>query len=282
MRSLNTSLPTSTPQPNRNQPSEQLLQSFKTAALSVTNLYKNAASEQGRARQAGYQDALEDLLSFLDKEHLGLGDGEGWKVRQWATERIDGTGAASSDTDDERGDIEKEARGSSPTMVRKDNHDTPTPRQPSRSKSPQRTTPAVQKSQSAPVTEPAPAIKPATFTFTAGPQFPQEQHHHQTQDIDMQPSDGSSNPTNAPPIEAHTPISSNVTTPAVRVEVVPRGTRTPHRHNSSSRHNARSSTREPGSGAGSKRKFHFGDFFDISGIGNGKEGGGGGKRGRFI
>ncbi|KAK2768642.1 hypothetical protein FQN54_000498 [Arachnomyces sp. PD_36] len=280
MRSLNTSLPPSTP--HRNQPPEQLLQAFKTAALSVTNLYKNAVSEQGQARQAGYQDALEDLVSFLDKEHLGLGDGEGWKIRQWATERIDGTGAASSDTDDDRGDIEKDVRSSSPVIVRKEAPDVSIPRQQSRSTSPPRTAPTTQKAQPVPATEFGnTASKAPTFTFTAGPQFPQQQPQ-QTPDVDMQPSDATNIAPNAPTIEAQTPISSNVTTPSVRVEVVPRGTRTPHRHNNSSRHNARSSTREPGPGTGSKRKFHFGEFFDISSIGNGKEGPSGGKRGRFI
>lgn len=221
-------------------------------------------------------------MSFLDKEQLGLGDGEGRKVRQWVTERIDGTGAASSDTDDDRGDIEKETRSSSPALVRKENQDVPTPRQQSRSTSPPRTASAGQKPQPTPVTEFGTGSKPATFTFTAGPQFPQQQQHQQSQDIDMQPSDVTSTTTTAPPIEAQAPISSNVTTPSVRVEVVPRGTRTPHRHNNSTRHNPRSATREPGPGTGSKRKFHFGDFFDISSIGNGREGSGGGKRGRFI
>ena len=79
MRSLNTSLPRTSPRRNQ-QPPEELLSAFKAAALSVTNLYKNAASEQARSRAAGYQDALDDLLSFLDKENLGLGDGEGWSA----------------------------------------------------------------------------------------------------------------------------------------------------------------------------------------------------------
>ena len=94
MRSLNTSLPSSTPRP---QPPEQLLQQFKTAALSVTNLYKNAVYAESQARQAGYQEAIEDLLHFLDRENLGLTDGEGWRVRQWATERSDGLAHTSDD-----------------------------------------------------------------------------------------------------------------------------------------------------------------------------------------
>lgn len=89
MRSLNTSLPT--PYSHRPVPPEHLLQAFKSAALSVTNLYKSAVQDQNNNRAAGYQDALDDLLRFLDSENLGLQDGEGWRVRQWVTERYDGT-----------------------------------------------------------------------------------------------------------------------------------------------------------------------------------------------
>lgn len=89
MRSLNTSLPT--PYTSRPVPPEQLLQAFKSAALSVTNLYKSAVQDQNTNRASGYQDALDDLLRFLDSENLGLQDGEGWRIRQWATERYDGT-----------------------------------------------------------------------------------------------------------------------------------------------------------------------------------------------
>lgn len=89
MRSLNTSLPT--PYSSRPVPPEHLLQAFKSAALSVTNLYKSAVQDQNNNRAAGYQDALDDLLRFLDSENLGLQDGEGWRIRRWATERYDGT-----------------------------------------------------------------------------------------------------------------------------------------------------------------------------------------------
>ena len=60
MRSLNTSLPgatstTAAPTTVKHQdPPEQLLTAFKAAALSVTNLYKSAAADQGRgAARAG-------------------------------------------------------------------------------------------------------------------------------------------------------------------------------------------------------------------------------------
>lgn len=250
MRSLNTSLPSSAPRP---QPPEQLLQSFKTAALSVTNLYKNAVYEQSQAKQAGYQEAIEELLQFLDRENLGLGDGEGWKVRQWATERNDGMGAPPSD-DDDHADSEKRARSTTPAAVRRD---PPTARQPSRSTSP------AKDDQSAP---PAPAPqgndgRPAIFTFTSGLAFPQGQ------DADMHPTDTSS---------ALSQDESGVSLPAL-----PRHSRQHHRHSNLPRPNPRTPTREPSVGIGSKRKLTFPDFFDLSGAANGRDMFGGGKRGRY-
>ena len=68
MRSLNTSLPgASPPKQQTGESSEQLLAAFKSAALSVTTLYKTAAAKQSKARADGYQDALDELLTFLDK-----------------------------------------------------------------------------------------------------------------------------------------------------------------------------------------------------------------------
>lgn len=94
-------------------------QSFRTAALNVTNLYKSALADLDRARADGYQEALDELLSFLDKENLGVGDGEGWRIRQWATERLAGTlpKQSSSDSDEEYLD-DKRARSSSPILER--------------------------------------------------------------------------------------------------------------------------------------------------------------------
>jgi hypothetical protein len=268
MRSLNTSLPTSTTYRRRGQPPEQLLQAFRTAALSVTNLYKTAATEQGNFRQQGYQEALDDLLAFLDKENLGLGDGEGWKVRRWATERLDGSGVgtAVSESEDDRGDGEKNVRNSSPVAQRRPSEEV-LGRQISRSASPIRT-------GSAPPTVHLPTSNesatqtPPVFTFTSTQTLPQ-QH-----EIEMQ---------SAETMEATNNEQAETTVP-VRVEMVPRGLRTPHRHGSaSSRHNMRSSTRDLGAGTGSKRKIQFDNFFDISNLGNGKDGfGGGGKRGRFA
>ncbi|KAJ5935512.1 hypothetical protein N7466_005059 [Penicillium verhagenii] len=270
MRSLNTSLPSSTPRP---QPSEQLLQSFKAAALSVTNLYKNAVCDQAQARQAGYQDAIEDLLHFLDRENLGLGDGEGWKVRQWATEKHDGTGSQSSD-EEERGDAEKRDRSATPAATRKEAESTS--RQPPAS-APTSTIPSTPNPTPRPEnTNPTPQTQetfmgaPTVFTFTAGPTFPQCQD-----DMDLQSPDNSTSPS-----QDGAPVSV----------LMPRNTRQQHRHNNLNRPNARFAPRESpnnlgpslGTGLGSKRKFTVPDFFDFSGLPNGRDLSGGGKRGRFT
>ncbi|CAG8876167.1 unnamed protein product [Penicillium nalgiovense] len=245
MRSLNTSLPSSTPRP---QPPEQLLQQFKAAALSVTNLYKNAVCEQAQARSSGYQDAIEDLLHFLDRENLGLGDGEGWKVRQWATEKCDGTGSQSSDEDAE---VDKRDRSATPATARKEK---PTPEPVSHS-----ITPPTQ------LHETPSFATPAVFTFSAGPTYPQCQEL----DMDVQSSDNSS-----ATMQDGAPVS---------VSVMPRNSRPHHRHNNHPRSNARPSPRESPASIGSKRKFTFPDFFDLSGLNNGRDAsGGGGKRGRFT
>ena len=273
MRSLNKSLPQS-PKPRTVQPPEQLLQAFKTAALSVTNLYKTAALDQTRARQTGYQVALDDLLSFLDKENLGLGDGEGWRVRQWATERLDGTPPVhvSSDSDDDRGEIEKRVESQSPHRQRKASPETSSIQPPSRSSSPIRTEAIPPLPPVSTHSNVSTVARPDTFTFRSSHPFPQ--------DIDMQTDTTASSTCTH---EVSSPSQTSIITPAVRLEVVPRGSRTPHRHHSN-RHNTRStvSGKPLGSGAGSKRKIAFGEFFDLGSLCDGKDGSGGStKRGRL-
>jgi hypothetical protein len=117
MRSLNKSLPKT----RKRTPTPQLdvHRSFRTAALTVTNLYKSALADLEKTRTDGYQEALEDLVGFLDKENLGVGDGEGWRIRQWAMERLDGALPAHSNSDSEEEITEeKRARSSSPAMER--------------------------------------------------------------------------------------------------------------------------------------------------------------------
>src|SRR5699024_9868937 len=130
-------------------------------------------------RQAGYQEAIEDLLQFLDRENLGLGDGEGWSVRRWATERLDGSGVAASDDDD----TDKRARSTTPTAVRKDSLVQEPSQQPAKPTSlPNEVSAAPQQQQQQPTQshEANTSDRPALFTFTSGPSFPQPQE----QDVD--------------------------------------------------------------------------------------------------
>ncbi|EKD21771.1 uncharacterized protein L3040_005758 [Drepanopeziza brunnea f. sp. 'multigermtubi'] len=266
MRSLNSSLPGPGHSAKHEDPA-RLLAAFKAAALSVTNLYKSAAADQGRARSEGYQDALDELLTYLDKENIGLSDGEGWRIRRWATERLDGR-TPTVESDDEVSDNHKATdRSSSPVIQRAD--PSPTTRvpasNPTRTVSPVRTE-SVPLPASVPASvpinvEPAPAasfVPPqATFTFRSSPQYQQDT------DIILSDLDLSDN-TRTPDAGANRPLRT--------------------------RHNARPGSRPTttiGRAAGQKRKINFGEFFDIGNLGQGRDrdsfggaGGGGGKRSR--
>ncbi|KAF4121056.1 hypothetical protein GMORB2_2542 [Geosmithia morbida] len=79
----------------QNDSPEQLLDVFKAAALSVTRLYKSSVSAETRARADGYQDCLDDLVSFLDREGAaGLGEPGLSRMRKWAAERREGRDAS--------------------------------------------------------------------------------------------------------------------------------------------------------------------------------------------
>lgn len=273
MRTLNTSLPSSSPKARLNDLPEELLQAFRSAALSVTTLYKTAASEQSRARQTGYQEALEDLLSFLDSEHLGFGDGEGWRVRQWATERLDQgdttlSTSGPTDSDDEKTEVDR-ARSSSPAVQPEGNAEeasTDLPSGPDATPSTQS-----QNEETQAITAPT-----TTFTFRSSLSLPRHQ------DLEMI---GTSQdpPTSVQPASSdHRPPlpHSSHSTPAMRLGVVPRSSR--HRNNGS---NNKMCTRSLsflgtlGTGAGYKRKIPFGDFFDVASGGGARDGTA--KRGRF-
>jgi hypothetical protein len=259
MRSLNTSLPSSPPKNTAD-----LLQAFRSAALSVTTLYKQAAASETQSRQAGYQDALDDLLVFLDSKNIGLGDGEGWQIRQWATERLDGSHSIPppSESDDEREEDKRTASPSPETHLKRQpetqvNADLPEAAiEPVRAESapPQ---PTLSSQQHAIV-----QTRPETFTFRSSIQYPQE--------VEMQSADTTP--------ETSTTIFNRNPTSTTRTDQ-PSMSRPALRAIHSARQSAR---RSLGAGAGSKRKVRFQDFFDISTIGDGKESGGGGKRNRLA
>ncbi|OCK75671.1 hypothetical protein K432DRAFT_361686 [Lepidopterella palustris CBS 459.81] len=263
MRTLNTSLPSTSSAPSKRKttPQPELHQAFRSAALSVTNLYKTAAADQARAHSDGYQEAMEELIGFLDKENLGLGAGEGRRVRQWAMERLEGAipPHSTSDSDDEPPE-EKRARSSSPVMQRKTSLEEPQSSPPPRSVSPIRP-------ESAPPMPSDTATSnnsdntPPRMDFTFRSSHPYPSNH----DNEMDMSD-------------HSVI--NTAAPTMRVEVIPR-------RNSSRQfgHNSRNNSRSAnlatlGNGAGFKRRLPLNEYFDVSGAW--KEGfGGGSKRSRF-
>ena len=266
MKSLNTSLPRPPRKARTNHPPEQLIQAFKNAALSVTNLYRTAEADESRSRQAGYQEALDDLLSYLDKENIGLDDGEGWRIRQWATEHLDNHPGAqgSSESDEERIETVRPARTTSATNPpRLPDQNSRKTTAPSESSSPVREElPTAVSQHSASPSNPS-AQPSGVFTFRPA--------HSHTQDADMYSPEIAtidlSHP--EPPVQAHT-------SSAITVNVLPRASRVSR----GSRQSQRSSTlRNLGVGAGSKRRIPLSEYFDLGSL----EGpGGGSKRGRMT
>jgi hypothetical protein len=283
MRSLNTSLPggTSPLKQQASEPPEQILSAFKAAALSVTKLYKTAAADQVRARAEGYQDALDELLFFLDKENIGLSDGEGWRIRRWATERLDGRDSSShNDSDDEV--PEKPERASSPLTSRTQsstNLPTTTVR-PTRTASPVRVEQAAPQPPAAVTPSPESATSPtlpqSAFTFRSSHSYPQDPDILLS-DLDLSDKDRT---------QSHdSSVNSHGTNQPSGITISrPSRANVRHNNNHASRLNARPSN-SIGRGAGQKRKINFGDFFDIGNLGHGRDRdatGGGGKRGRFV
>lgn len=262
MRTLNTSLPRSPRRRLSASPPEQLIQTFKSAALAVTNLYRTAEANEHRSREAGYQDALDDLLAFLDKENIGLCDGEGWRVRQWATERLDDQPPfqGGSESEEERIELVNPARSASPTI-----HDKSTPQTSNPPKQEAATSPFIKSlrldGQQTALQENLSYQAPDVFTFRASHPFPQ--------DTDIQPPDVAT----VDLARADNTVESR-SPPAITVNVHQRNTKLAR----SNRHSARSSAaRGLGTGAGSKRRAPFGEFFDVANL----DGSGANKRGRL-
>jgi len=65
---------------------------FKASANALAALYKTASAEIDAAYSDGAREALELLLSSMDRENLGLQEGEGWRVRQMVMELWQGLG----------------------------------------------------------------------------------------------------------------------------------------------------------------------------------------------
>jgi hypothetical protein len=239
---------------------EQLLDAFRAAALSVTKLYKTSAAAQTKARADGYQDCLDDLLAFLDKENIGLSDGEGWRIRIWATERLDGRDSVSQT-------LESEDEGDkAETVSSPDIHRTSSATQLSapRSEVPMRdSAPPTVQAIPARVEQPAEIIVPTqeNFTFRSQHPLPQESYLNlESLDLsDSRPLDSNSH-TNAP---TSLPRSSRI------------------RHGGAPGRPGSRSAGHLGRGGGQKRKINFAEIFDLGSLG-GKDVFGGGKRSRHA
>ena len=249
MRSLNTSLPRTKRQPD-------VHQSFRTAALTVTNLYKSALADLDRARSDGYQEALDDLLALLDKENLGVDDGEGWRIRQWATERLDGALPRQPTSDSDEDDMDdKRARSSSPVMERNTSPDD------SRSLDPA-SAPAL-RSDSAPpvqmeasVTEPDLSPLHQIFQFTASQPYPSP--------------------------AAADAAATDISAAARRAFPAPRRSSNRPAPRNNLQRTVTQNLFQLGNGAGQKRRLMH-DFFNIDGPNDRRDGSAGGpKRGRMT
>ncbi|KAL2259533.1 hypothetical protein VTK26DRAFT_6769 [Humicola hyalothermophila] len=224
----------------------ELLDAFKAAALSVTKLYKTSAAAQAKSRAEGYQECLEDILAFLDRENIGLQDGEALRVRKWVTERIDGRDMASPPLESEDETEKPEPPTSSPQLHH--SIQTPTQRPNDRPEDQMRdsSAPPVLTSvpcPSSPVVEELDVVVPSqeTFTFQSSHPYPHEEAMRLA-NLDLSDSQtiGSSN---------------NRTTPRNGRNRIPRpGPRT-----------------SLGKGAGQKRKVNLAEIFDLGSLGNGKD-----------
>lgn len=245
---------------------EHLLDVFRTAALSVTTLYKSSLDAQKKARAEGFQDCLDDLLQFLDKEHLGLNDGEGWKIRAWANERLDNRDVSPQlEVAESDYDSEKQDAVSSPDIHRSNSTTSlPRPLEPPAQQPVYTQTMAASKTPSADdiaVDEPEIVVPSRnTFDFQTSINYPQDAQNNLNL-ASLHLSD------NNRPYEHATSHSSTTPTSRRRRPGV-RGVRRGTAH-----------TAHIGPRTGSKRLPDFGEFFDFANV---KEFGPPSKRSRHM
>jgi hypothetical protein len=243
-----------------NETPEQLLNAFKAAALSVTKLYKTSVTAQTKARSDGYQDCLDDLLTFLDREKIG----EAWKIRKWVSERQEGRSDAASAKEESDDDVEKVETASSPEIHRvmrsNDGNRQRSPAHMRMDSAPANlTSPSKRESEEPEIVVPVQDV----FSFRSTMPYPSAASLNM-QDLDL--SDAAARG------EVGMASSSAVVS-------TPRTNRS--RHVGNSRRSA-----NLGRGAGSKRKLNFAEIFDLASLGYGKDmfgsGPGNGKRSRHA
>ncbi|KAM3565004.1 hypothetical protein MY1884_000408 [Beauveria asiatica] len=220
-----TAASSSSKQTMANDTPEQLLDVFKAAALSVTKLYKTSALAESRARTDGYQDCLEDLLSFLDKENMGLCDGEGWGIRRWATERLEGRDSALQSTESEDETEKAAERTASPEMTRT-------------SAEPQQMAIQVKADSPAPMSQPR-SDEPTHFVVPSQDNFTFQSSHPYPNIATLDLSDSRPHDATAFPARAAAKARLNGSGPSRSLR----------------------SSGHLGRGAGSKRRINFDDFF---------------------
>lgn len=229
---------------------EQLLDAFKAAALSVTKLYKTSAAAQSKARADGYQDCLDDLLAFLDRRNLGLSDGEGWQIRKWATERLEGRDGNPHATESED-EADRPDTISSPELHRAHSATHLPPPQ-----LPIDTAPSTSHPLSA---HHEPVIVPTqdSFNFQSAHPYPSESYLNLA-NLDLSDSAKSADNSN----NTSTSISSGATIPSISHSNA-RGRRDRRPPRARSGNNTGSNL---GRGAGTKRTINLAELFDVGSI----------------
>lgn len=232
---------------SRNETPEQLIDVFKAAALSVTKLYKSSVAAETRARSEGYQECLDDLLGFLDRESSNSADGNLSKLKRWIAERREG-GDATLPTSESEDEVDKGEANTQSEPVQNTNISQQAPA-PAPAPTPARTT----SDSPAPVdvvpTESPRFIVPSQDTFTFG----SEHQYPNIATLDLSDS------------RSHASITHHTT-------------RQPRNRNSARSLRASSHL---GRGAGAKRRMDFDDFF--GGCFGGKDTfGNGAKRSRHM
>lgn len=245
MKSLNTSLPSAR---RKSDKLPNVHQSFRSAALTVTNLYKAALAEADNSRSEGYREALADLIHFLEKENIGGSDGEGARVRQWAADRLDGV-PSTSDSEEEPPE-ERRARSSSPAVERVGSPEA------------MRTEPIIQEDTT---------LRPESAPPNDVPVLPMDSELPQQRVFNFRASHPY--PSNA--------ISEDVenAAPARRSDFTPR--RPSHRSSNRNRQTAQALF-NLGNGVGQKRKLPWNEIFNDAFNNDRRDGSGGGKRGRMA
>ncbi|KAL5604231.1 hypothetical protein BROUX41_002212 [Berkeleyomyces rouxiae] len=256
---------------------EQLLDAFKAAALSVTKLYKTSAAAQSKARLDGYQDCLEDLLAFLDRENIGLGDGEGWRIRSWATEKLNGDAAMNTgDSEDEETTVPEPSRNTPPAPA------VSTPTLSSASSVPQSATRAIAQRSETTFTTPTPTVHTPLSVQSTTQSEPAAQ---QSATIEQSHASVTASPSTTKPFSPSITVPTadtftfqssmsypNIDQLALSDSTGSQTSRAPLRSRLGASNAVRNAQSRPlGRGSGQKRKLNIAEIFDFGDLGNGKD-----------